>query len=119
MTTYKWLVEKVVTTGDTNVVTQVYWRCTANSNKLSASCAGIRELVLGDTFVPYDQLTEQQVLDWCFAPQVITWTDFEGNAQSTTKLLKDEAEAQVASQIARQLAKKQSEPALPWAEIPA
>ena len=115
MITYKWLVEKVVTTGDTNVVTQVYWRCIANKNELSASCSGIRSLVLGDTFIPYDQLTEQQVLDWCFVPEVIIWTDIHNVEQSITRHLKDESEAQVTEQIERQLAQKASEPALPWA----
>jgi hypothetical protein len=115
MITYKWLVEKMVTTGDVNVVTHVYWRCHGTNGQLDATCSGIRELILGDTFVPYDQLTEQQVLDWCFEPEVITWTDLNGAEQSITKLVKDEAEAQVAGQIARQLAQKSAEPALPWA----
>jgi hypothetical protein len=35
-------------------------------------------------------------------------------AQSTTKHLKDEGEAQVTGQIQRQLATKSTEPALPW-----
>jgi hypothetical protein len=115
MITFKWSVEKVITTGSTNVITQVYWRCHANQDELSASCYGIRNLVLGDTFIPYDQLTEQQVLDWCFAPEIITWKDQNNVDQSFTKHIKDEAEAQVTEQIERQLAKKASEPALPWA----
>lgn len=115
MITYKWLVEKMVTTGDVNVVTQVYWRCNANEGELSASCSGIRNLVLGDTFIPYDQLTEQQVLDWCFAPEVIILTNVDNTTTTITKLVKEEGEAQVAGQIARQLAQKAAEPALPWA----
>jgi hypothetical protein len=44
-----------------------------------------------------------------------TWVDENKAEQSTVKHLQDEGEAQVAGQIARQLAQKQSEPALPWA----
>lgn len=116
MITYKWLVEKMVTTGANNAVTHVYWRCHGSNGQLDASCAGIRELILGNTFVPYDQLTEQQVLDWCFAPETIIWTNLQNEEQSIIKHLKDEGETQIAGQIERQLAKKQSEPALPWAE---
>jgi hypothetical protein len=37
--------------------------------------------------------------------------------QSSTRLIKDEGEAQVADQIARKLAQKAAEPALPWANV--
>jgi hypothetical protein len=94
MITYKWSIEKVVVTTN-DAVTHVYWRCDGTDNVNSAACAGIKELVLGDSFTPYDQLTEQQVLDWCFT-------------------IKDDAEGQVAGQIANQILKKQAEPALPW-----
>jgi hypothetical protein len=116
--TYKWMVESLKVKDTTNVVTQVFWRCDAedDANKLSAACSGIRELILGDTFVPYDQLTETQVLDWCFAPETIQIQDRNGNVvQTIVKLLKEDAEAQVTGQIARQLAQNASEPALPWA----
>jgi hypothetical protein len=116
MISYKWTIEKVTVTTD-NAVTHVYWRCDASQDDLKASCAGVRTLVRSDTFIPYEQLTEQQVLDWCFAPEVTTWKDVDGNEQSSTRLIKDEGEAQVAGQIARQLAQKTAEPALPWANV--
>ena len=112
MISYKWTVEKVTVATD-NAVTHVYWRCDAKQDEVTASCAGVRTLFRSETFIPYEQLTEQQVLDWCFAPEVITLTD----GTTIIKHLKDESEAQVANQIARQLAQKQSEPALPWAEV--
>ena len=99
MITYKWSIEKVVVTTN-DAVTHVYWRCDGTDDVNNAACAGIQELVLGDSFVPYAQLTEAQVLGWC-------------------STIKDDAEAQVAGQIANQIAKKQAEPALPWAQIPA
>lgn len=112
---FKWSVEKVLATAN-NIVTDVYWRCEGfnEESNLSASCAGIRKLVRGDSFVPYEQLTEQQVIDWCFAPETITQTDKEGNVSTTAKLLKNESEAQIVDQLARQLAQKKSDLALPW-----
>ena len=105
---FKWSVEKVTVTTN-NIVTHVHWRVEGTQDDMVASYAGIKELVLGDTFVPYQQLTEQQMLDWCFEPETIVLEE-----QTITKLLKNDGEAQVASQIARQLAQKQSEPTLPW-----
>jgi hypothetical protein len=115
MITYKWSIEKLVTTGTTNLVTHAYWFCFGTDGNLTAACAGIRELPSNDSFTAYDQLTEQQVLDWCFTPEVITLAD----STTLAKLLKDEGEAQIAGQIQRQLDKVNSVPALPWAEIPA
>jgi len=115
---YKWAVNKVQVAKD-NLIVKVSLVVTGTDGDLSASAGYTRNLVRGDSFIPFDQLTEQQVLNWCFAPEVVTWKDIDGNEQSVTNLLKDEGEAQVAGQIARQLAQKESEPALPWVEIPA
>lgn len=95
---YQWLIEKVtVTVG--NIVTHVYWRCNGIDGTNIVYFAGVCELVIGDTPIPYDQLTEQQVLDWCFA--------FEN--------FKTDVETEIATQIATQKAQKAAEPALPWA----
>jgi hypothetical protein len=92
---FKWTIDKVQVAED-NLIVKVYLIVTATDGNNTASAAYSRDLVGEDKFVPYDQLTEQQVLAWCF-PTV-----------------KDEGEAQVAGQIARQLAQKAAEPALPW-----
>jgi hypothetical protein len=115
---FKWTVNKVQVAQD-NLVVKVELTVTGIDGDNSASAAYRRDLVRGDNFTPFNQLTEQQVLDWCFAPEVITWTDIDDVERSITKHLKDEGEAQVAGQIARRLAQKESEPALPWIEIPA
>lgn len=106
MTDYKWSIEKLITDKG-NLITQVYWRCEAEG----FACSGICNLVHGSNFTPYDKLTEQQVLNWCFEPKTNTWTDIEGNEQFVIKLLKNEGETQVAEQISR----IKNEPALPWA----
>jgi len=111
---FKWSVYKI-TVAEDNLVVKVDLTVTATDGDNSASAAYSRNLIRGDSFVPYEQLTEQQVLDWCFEPEVTTWTDMDNVEQSSTRLIKDEGEAQVAGQIARQLAQKESEPSLPWA----
>ena len=111
---FKWTINKLTVAQD-NLVVKVDLTLAGTDGENSASIAYSRDLVRGDAFIPYEQLTEQQVLDWCFAPEVNTWTDTDGNQQSSTRLIKDESEAQVAGQIARQLAQKAAEPALPWA----
>jgi hypothetical protein len=118
---FKWSVSNlrvIPQQGDkSNVVSVVEWlvQGTDDVNLITASASGIRSFVLGDTFTPFDQLTENQVLDWCFEPETITWIDRDDVEQSVTKHLKEEGEAQVTGQIERQLAKKVLEPALPWA----
>lgn len=114
MTSYTWTIDKLQV-AESNLVVKVDLTVTGVNGDLSASAAYTRTLTRGDSFVPYEQLTEQQVLDWCFAPETIIWTDVDNVEQSTIKHLKDEGEAQVAGQIDRQSAQKALEPALPWA----
>jgi hypothetical protein len=99
---YKWLVEKLTTKQDIKLVTSVEWRCYGvdEVSGFSAAVAGATTVEPSNTFIPYDQLTEQQVLDWCSS-------------------IKDETEFRIATDIQAQLAKKTVELALPWAQIPA
>jgi hypothetical protein len=110
---FKWSINKVQVAED-NLVLKVDLTVTATDGNNTASAAYTRDLVRGNKSVPYAQLTEQQVLAWCFAPEVTTWIDMNKKAQSSTQLIKDKGETQVAGQIARQLAQKVAEPALPW-----
>ena len=118
--TFTWSITKleVVPTleNKSNVVTNVEWFLEGKDteNNITASIAGVRGFGLSDNFTPYDQLTEAQVLDWCFAPETMSWTSADNVEHSNIKHLKQEAEEQVTGQIERQLVKKQSEPALPW-----
>jgi hypothetical protein len=115
---YKWVIKKVQVAED-NLIVKVELTVTGTNGDKSASAAYYRTFTRGDSFVPYEFLTEQQVLAWCFAPETITWVGTDGAEQTITKHLKDEGESQVAGQIERQLAQEKIEPTLPWAEIPA
>jgi hypothetical protein len=116
---FKWSINKL-TVAEDNLVVKVELTVTGHfDNYNSASAVYTCNLARGNSFIPYDQLTEQQVLAWCFAPQSITTIDPIDNVTSTViRLIKDEGEAQVTGQIERQLAKKVTEPALPWAQLP-
>jgi hypothetical protein len=112
---YKWTVNKV-TVAENNLITKVNLTVTATENNTTASAEYIRNLVRGDTFIPYEQLTEQQVLDWCFEPIFVdVWKDENNIEQSTFRLIKNEGENQASKLVEHQLARKAAEPALPWA----
>jgi hypothetical protein len=113
---FKWTINKMQV-AENNLVVRVELTVTGTDGDMSASAGYSRNLTKGSSFIPYEQLTEQQVLDWCFAPDVLIWKDINNVEQSITRLIKDEGEAQVANQIARQMAQKEAEPALPWAEV--
>ena len=68
---FTWSVEKVLqapTVGNySNVVIQVFWRCLGDIDGDVYSSYGTCNLVEpSDPFTPYNQLTEQQVLSWCW-----------------------------------------------------
>ena len=111
---FKWTINKL-TVAQGNLVAKVDLIVTGTDGDNSASASYVRDLVCGDSVIAYDKLTEQQVLDWCFEPETIKI--YEGT--TITRLIKNEGEAQVAGQIARQLAQKAAEPALPWAQTTA
>jgi hypothetical protein len=94
---YKWSVEKLTVEQDKKLVTSVEWRCYGvdEASGFSAAVDGATSLEPSNTFIPYDQLTEQQVLDWCSS-------------------VKDETETNITTSIQGQIDKKESAPALPW-----
>jgi hypothetical protein len=111
----KWSVNKVTVAQD-DLITQVDLTVTASDGDYTASATYSCDLTRSDSFIPYEELTEQQVLDWCFEPIVTTWSDLD-REYSETYLLKEAGELQVTKQISSQLAQKSSERALPWVAI--
>jgi hypothetical protein len=82
-----------------NVVTYVEWLLQAQYGANKIAIGGSTDLVAGEEFVEFDQLTEQQMLDWCF---------------ETDPSMKDTYEAQVLAYFASQSDQKVSSPSLPW-----
>ena len=81
-----------------NVVTYVEWLMQAQDGDNKIAIGGSTDLVAGEEFVEFDQLSEQQMLDWCFADSSI----------------KDTYEAQALAYFASQSDQKVSVPNLPW-----
>jgi hypothetical protein len=105
MTTINWLVEWLQTTPTTatppEVVLTAGWRCSGIDGLYSGTVYSTCSFPLpaeGGTFTPYQDLTQEQVLEWCWANGVN----------------KDATEAAVQAQIDNQKNPKTIQPALPW-----
>ena len=70
--TISWIIERLLvkpTEGSlTDVVITADWRCNGSQDSYSGTCYGSCSFAPPtEGFTPYDQLTEAQVLDWCYA----------------------------------------------------
>ena len=102
-----WIIERLLvkpTEGTlTDVVITADWRCNGSQDSYSGTCYGSCSFAPPTgSFTPYDQLTEQQVLDWCYANGV------------------DQAaiEANVTAQIEAQINPPVVVLPLPWVPVP-
>jgi len=72
MITINWIIERLLvkpTEGSlTDVVITADWRCNGSQDNYSGTCYGSTSFAPpGGSFTPYPDLTEQQVLGWCYA----------------------------------------------------
>ena len=72
MITLSWIIERLLvrpTEGSlTDGVITADWRCNGSQDQYSGTCYGSCSFQPpSGEFTPYDQLTEQQVLNWCYA----------------------------------------------------
>ena len=103
MITLSWIIERLLvrpTEGSlADVVITADWRCNGTDETYSGTCYGSCSFQPpSGSFTPYDQLTEQQVLDWCLA---------NGVDQKAI-------EANVTQQIENQINPPIIAPPLPW-----
>jgi hypothetical protein len=103
MITISWIIERLLvkpTEGTlTDVVITADWRCNGTQDQYSGTCYGSTSFAPPTgSFTPYEDLTEQQVLDWCFA-----------NGVNKTSI-----EANVTAQIENQINPPIIAPPLPW-----
>jgi hypothetical protein len=103
MININWIIERLLvkpTEGTlTDVVITADWRCNGSQDQYSGTCYGSASFAPPtENFTPYDQLTESQVLGWCYSNGV------------------DQAaiEANVSAQIADQINPPVIAPPLPW-----
>jgi len=101
--TILWIIERLLvkpTEGSlTDVVITADWRCNGTDGTYSGTCYGSCSFAPpSENFTPYDQLTQDQVLGWCYANGV------------------DQAaiEANVSLQIENQINPPIIAPPLPW-----
>jgi hypothetical protein len=103
MPTLSWIIERLLvkpTEGSlTDVVITADWRCNGSQDQYSGTCYGSTSFAApsGD-FTPFDKLTQDQVLDWCFS-----------NGVNKTAI-----EANVTQQINDQINPPVIAPPLPW-----
>ena len=105
MITINWIIERLLvkpTEGSlTDVVITADWRCNGTDGTYSGTCYGSASFQPPtENFTPYEDLTEQQVLDWCYANGVD----------------KSAIEANVTQQIENQINPPIIAPPLPWVE---
>ena len=106
MTTLNWTIEYMSAStqpiaGQSEVVLTAGWRCTGTDGTNTASNYGscsVPEPKTGDTFTPYAQLTQAQVLGWCYA---------NGVNQAAT-------ETAINNNLALQINPLVTQPPLPW-----
>ena len=105
--TILWLIERLLvkpTEGSlTDVVITADWRCNGTDETYSGTCDGSCSFAPpSGSFTPYEDLTQDQVLDWCYANGV------------------DQAaiEANVTLQIENQINPPVVTLPLPWAPVP-
>ena len=103
MITLSWIIERLLvkpTEGPhTDVVITADWRCNGSQDQYSGTCYGSTSFAPpSGSFTPYPDLTEAQVLGWCYA---------NGVDQSAI-------EANVAAQIENQINPPVIAPPLPW-----
>jgi hypothetical protein len=103
MITLSWIIERLLvkpTEGSlTDVVITADWRCNGSQDNYSGTCYGSCSFAApsGD-FTPYPDLTQAQVLNWCYA-----------NGVDQTAI-----EANVTAQIENQINPPVIAPPLPW-----
>lgn len=103
-TQYNWTISRLdckpQEDGLTDVVVTAHWQCTGTDGQYSAQVYGTCSFTLaqGEGFTPYADLTQDQVLGWCWANGVD----------------KDATEANVTQQIENQINPPIITPPLPW-----
>ena len=104
-TTITWVIEqldvKPSEASYTDVVITAHWRCNGADGNYTGTVYGTCGFNQpGDPFTPYDQLTQDQVLGWCWASGVD----------------KTATEANVEQQIQNQINPPVITPPLPWSQ---
>jgi hypothetical protein len=104
--TILWIIERLLVKpiegSETNVVITADWRCNGTQDNYSGTCYGSCSFAPpSGEFTPYEDLTQEQVLGWCYA-----------NGVDKTAI-----EANVTLQIENQINPPVIAPPLPWVPV--
>ena len=103
-TTFTWKIQRMtcapVEAGQTDVVVTASWTCQGVDYSAASRAGTCTFTYTGGDFTPYDQLTEDQVLGWCWASGV--------DKSATEAVVDQQIQAQAAAPVLV------SQP-LPWA----
>jgi hypothetical protein len=107
MITINWIIERLLVKpiegSNPDVVITADWRCNGTDETYSGTCYGSTSFSPpSGEFTPYDELTEQQVLNWCY----------ENGVDKTA------IEANVTAQIENQINPPVVTLPLPWVPVP-
>jgi hypothetical protein len=105
--TILWLIERLLVKpiegSNPDVVITADWRCNGSQDQYSGTCYGSASFQPpSDEFTPYDELTQEQVLNWCY----------ENGVDKTA------IEANVTQQIENQISPPVVTLPLPWNPVP-
>lgn len=67
---YKWSIVDTNRLTSDGFITTAHWTCSAVDGDYSASSYGSCGFAAGTPTIPYDQVTEAEVLNWCWASGV-------------------------------------------------
>ena len=67
MTTYTWKITQTDYLVADGFITTAHWTCTATDGDYTTSAYSTCSFALATPSIPYDSVTEQEVLDWCWA----------------------------------------------------
>ena len=70
MTTYNWKITQCDSLTSDGFITCAHWTATATDGDYSASIYATCSWQPGTPTIPYDEVTEQEVLDWCWTSGV-------------------------------------------------
>jgi hypothetical protein len=107
MITLSWIIERLlvrkVEGTYSDVVITADWRCNGSKDQYSGTCYGSASFAPpSENFTPYPDLTQEQVLGWCYS-----------NGVDQTAI-----EANVTAQIENQINPPVIAPPLPWVPVP-
>jgi hypothetical protein len=122
MTTFNWTVEWMNTTpvasNPSECVIAVGWKCAAVDGQYQTVASGVCNLFYkpGSAYTPYQNLTQSQVLKWCWDAAKEHFVDAEGNKVYTnpTGVNKEATERALQQTINNQKQPPVIQPPLPW-----